>query len=132
MSSKDIVFISYNMLLFGLHEDDEKQMNILSLMLEGLENCLIRNNGIEIDKVANKIFALVRKLVTEGGSMRLIIIQLYYASFNNLSERLHLLDNDEIVEYYSGSLDLIGILIDTELQIVDEEERTVRVPKHRI
>ena len=107
-------------------------MNILSLMLEGLENCLIRNNGIEIDKVANKIFALVRKLVTEGGSMRLIIIQLYYASFNNLSERLHLLDNDEIVEYYSGSLDLIGILIDTELQIVDEEERTVRVPKHRI
>lgn len=132
MSAKDIVFISYNMLLFGLHEDDEKQMNILSLMLEGLENCLIRNNGIEIDKVTKKIFALVRKLVTEGGSMRLIIIQLYYASFNNLSERLHLLDNDEIVEYYSGSLDLIGILIDTELQIVDEEERTVRVPKHRI
>ena len=132
MSAKDIVFISYNMLLFELYEDAEKQMNILCLMLEGLEACLVRNNGIEIDKVIKKVLGLVRKLVVEGGPMRLVIIQLFYTSFNSVSEKLHFIDSEEIVEYYSGSLDLIGILIDTELQIVDSEERTVRTPKYRV
>lgn len=118
--SKDLIFICYNMLLFNLATEEQMFYNCIAIMLQGMDT-ILRNmrDEDEVVVICGKVFEIVKNIILTVEVSRHIVIQMFYNSFNRLSESFSMIPSSILKPYLLHIFDLFQETINQESQALE-------------
>ena len=122
--AQELVYITYNMLLFELIDDETTYFNTVSHMYRCLEQLMIRSFDFDVPKICKKIFSLIKRLRGSSNYNQITFIHLFYNSFNCFGEKIVSIDPEVALEYLRNVFGVIQAFSSAEYEIMAKSGST--------